>query len=328
MPQLAQFSDGEWTSLSGASWAQVASAVERVRPRRGFVWILLDDPDDEELATLGRERDLRQSDIRDVASDRQQPKIQAEGDELFVVLWALQGSAASGFVGITHLFAFIRAGLLLIVRRHAGEHAPDLRAVATRAFERFEPGVLAALYAVMSDVFEGYTAETDRIEDALEELETLVFAARSRGNVERMYRLRQQIGRVQRAVAGMTAALQAGQAHLSDLMIGDEEVDPHFRRLLDDLIGTNQLVTDQDRALDSVLESHQNNIAIQQNEDMRRISGIAALLSVPAVIASLYGMEFDEFPGKHSPLGWLAVMGVIVVIDLVVYVVFKRRHWL
>lgn len=326
--QIAEFSRGERTSLAGTPWTRIAAAVEAAKERDGFVWILLDDPDGADVAELGEALHLHPLAIRDAASDRQQPKIQAYGDDLFVVLWALRGSTDSGSVAIAHLFMYIRAGLLLVVRRHAGDDGSDLGAIVEEGLRRLEHGVLAALYAVMSHVFEGYTAEIDRIEDALERLESQVFSERSSGSVERIYRLRQHIGRVQRAISGMTAALGFAQEHFGDLTIGHEQVDPYFRDLIDDVVGTNQLVTDQDRALDSVLASHQNNLSLRQNDDTRRISAIAAMLSVPAVIAGLYGMNFENLPGVKWEFGWLVVAAAVVVIDLVVFIVFKRRHWL
>ena len=41
-------------------------------------------------------------------------------------------------------------------------------------------------------------------------------------------------------------------------------------------------------------------ISVQQNDVVRKISGWAAIIAVPTLIASVYGMNFDHMP----ELGW------------------------
>ena len=69
-------------------------------------------------------------------------------------------------------------------------------------------------------------------------------------------------------------------------------------------------------------------MSARQNKDMRTISAFAALLALPTLIAGLYGMNFKNIPLVEWQYGWLVVGGMIVVIDVVIYVMFKRRHWL
>ncbi len=291
-----------------------------------FVWICLDDPDEDELNSLAKTFDLHPLALADAISGKQQPKIQFYDEHLFVVLWTLRGPNGSQTIELGQLFLFVRSDLLLIVRRNAGDS--DLGAVVEDALNRLGPTSLDALYSVMSSVVAGYTAQTDHIEQELQKLETQVFDGTVHESIEPIYRLKQHIGRLQRAISGLAASLVASMDHLKNISVGDERVEPYLRDLLDDLAGTNQIISDQDRALDGVLASHESNVAIRQNDDTRKISAAAALLSVPTVLAGLYGMNFDNLPGASSTYGWGVLLGVIVAIDSVLYVIFKRRRWL
>jgi len=95
-----------------------------------------------------------------------------------------------------------------------------------------------------------------------------------------------------------------------------------------DLAATAQLVSDQGIALDGVVSSHESNISNQQNDDTRKISAFAALLSVPTVLAGLFGMNFKNLPGVSWTYGWEALIAVVVILDVLMFINFKRRHWL
>ncbi|WP_318152929.1 CorA family divalent cation transporter [Microbacterium helvum] len=87
-------------------------------------------------------------------------------------------------------------------------------------------------------------------------------------------------------------------------------------------------MNNQSQGLDAILSSHENNVAARQNQDMRTISAFAALLAVPTLIAGLYGMNFKNIPLVQWQDGWTVVGLSIVVIDLIIHGLLKRRRWL
>ncbi len=144
----------------------------------------------------------------------------------------------------------------------------------------------------------------------------------------RIYRLRQQIGKIGRAVSSLATALESSREQFLSVSVAGRDVEPYVRNLLDRLTGTAEVLRDQSSTLDAVVASHENNANSRQNDDTRRISAIAALLSVPALTAGVFGMNFGDLPLVKAPLGWAWVLGAAALVDLVVVVLFRRRHWL
>lgn len=322
------FCDGESEPLDPAQGQDLAEAIDAVAKRGGFVWIGLHDPDEAALRELADLFKLHPLAVADAVSGKQQPKVQMYDEHLFVVLWALVYPKLSEQFTIGQTFLFVRDGLIITVQRNGGADEMDFGAVLEATHADLDHGVLGAFYGIVNSVVAGYTEVADHIESELEGLEEQVFDRHARDNVRRIYRLRQQIGKAQRAVAGLSVSLETSREQLSDLTVGHEKIDPYFRDILSDLVGTNQLIGDQDRALDGVLASHENNEASRQNEDTRKISAIAALLSVPAVLAGLFGMNFQNLPGVDWQYGWETLVAVILIIDGVMFGSFKKRHWL
>lgn len=70
----------------------------------------------------------------------------------------------------------------------------------------------------------------------------------------------------------------------------------------------------------------QTNLA--QNEQMKKISGWAAILFAPSLIGSIYGMNFDRMPELKWYLGYPFALGLMAAIAVGLYVLFRGKHWL
>jgi magnesium transporter len=68
--------------------------------------------------------------------------------------------------------------------------------------------------------------------------------------------------------------------------------------------------------------------SVKQSDQTRRISAWAAIVAVPTVIASIYGMNFRYMPELGFRYGYPIVLLAMVAICVVLYVVFKRIGWL
>jgi magnesium transporter len=89
-----------------------------------------------------------------------------------------------------------------------------------------------------------------------------------------------------------------------------------------------ELSAQHDALLGSVLEAARSRQAVQQNEDMRKISAWVAIAAVPTAIAGIYGMNFDTMPELHWQFGYPMVIVLILVICGFLYRAFKRSGWL
>jgi magnesium transporter len=73
---------------------------------------------------------------------------------------------------------------------------------------------------------------------------------------------------------------------------------------------------------------HQSKVSNEQNEVMKRLTVIAALLLVPTFIVGLYGQNFVKIPELHWTWGYWWSWGLIVVTTIGQLAFFKRKKWL
>jgi magnesium transporter len=313
--------------LSKTARGSLKAPIAAAKRAGGFVWIGLEDPDDKEMTALAEQLDLHPLATLDATNGKQQPKIQSYDEHLFVVMWQLHESRSSR-LNVGELFLFVREGLLVTVQREMGKHPLDIPKILDATETSLGAGSIGGLYGIMANVANTYSDLASEVEKDLEQLERQIFDEKAVDDGAKLYRVRQELGKLQRAVSSLAKALETSRDRVDQLAIGNKALGPYLRDLLDDLAGTAQLVSDQGSALDGVVSSHENNVASQQNDDTRKISAFAALLSVPTVLAGLYGMNFKNLPGVKWAFGWETLAAVIIVLDVLMFINFKRRHWL
>ncbi|MDY0908299.1 CorA family divalent cation transporter [Microbacterium sp. CFBP9034] len=308
--------------------ADVPALVRKAQRKDGFVWLHLVDPDEDTVDAARETLDIHPLAAADVVSGRQQPKIQKFAEHLFILLWSILPDEDSDDLVLGQTYVYIGDGWLLTVQRGEGGVLTDLPQLLGDAPENLRNAAMPAAYTIMADLVDGYAKAAADVESDLEELEEQVFNDETAEDHRRIYKIRKDIGRIDRAVSSIAAALRESTEHLEALTVGREQIVPYLHDLLDDAAGTAALINNQSRALDAILSSHENNVSARQNKDMRTISSFAALLALPTLIAGLYGMNFENIPLVQWQYGWLAIGAAMVIVDVIIYVMFKRRGWL
>ena len=68
--------------------------------------------------------------------------------------------------------------------------------------------------------------------------------------------------------------------------------------------------------------------AIEQSDQVKRISAWAAILFAPTLVGTVYGMKVEYMPELNWTLGYPFALMLMLAVSVSLYVVFKRRGWL
>jgi magnesium transporter len=292
----------------------------------GFVWLGMVDPSPEELAAMQDIFGLHELAVEDAQSFHLRPKVeQYEEGIAFVVLRTARYVPEREEVEFGEISIFLGESFVITVRQGA---ASDLHSARLRLEERpqlLSEGPLAALWAILDKVVDDYAPLVEELERDIEEVERTVFAG-GVAPVQRIYLLRREVSDFYRAVhplLGPVSALSRG-----GLLDVSPAVAHYFRDVNDHLSLVNEEIVAQRDLLTTILQANMAVIGVQQSDIVRKISGWAAIITVPTFIASFYGMNFEHMP----ELGWagsypLAIV-LMVLTALVLHRSFKRAGWL
>lgn len=290
-----------------------------------FVWLSLHEPDQAVLQQLRRELGLHELAVEDAHRAYQRPKIEAYPNSLFVVLHLVWLQNAEVRTGETHLF--LGRQFLVSVRHGASNSYVRVRERLEALPERLAKGPSVILYGILDYVVDNYMPVIDHFEDCLELLEADIFLGRTdREAIGRLYGLQRQLIALRRAVVPLRdvcGELMSLQDEIvpADLKIWFRDVDDHVIRIISAIDGM----------LDKLAAAMQVNMAyitIHQNDVVKRLAGWGAILAVPAVIFSLYGMNFHVMPELNWTFGYPLVLLATGGICTGLYWWLKRSGWL
>ncbi|CAN5313801.1 magnesium/cobalt transporter CorA [soil metagenome] len=313
---------------------------EQLRDHGGFAWIGMYRPTEEELRTVAQEFSLHPLAVEDALAGHQRPKIEHYGDVLFIVLRSARYLEAPEEVEFGEVHLFIGPNFAISIR-HA--ESPDLGRVRKRLEQNPELlalGPHAVLYAVFDEVVDEFQPVIAGLENDIDEIEGQIFEGDPAVS-KRIYKLASEVMAFQRATHPLADILQILEDGYEK-----KEVNLELRRNLHDVLDHSLSAVQRADSFRALLQNAltvQSTLVTQnQNEEMRalsrasiaqgdqvkKISGWAAILFAPTLIAAIYGMNFRFMPELDWPLGYPFAVGLMAVSAVVLYIVFKKRDWL
>ena len=290
-----------------------------------FVWLGLREPDLDMLAKIQQEFGLHELAIEDMRSAHQRPKLEEYGDSLFLVFHTAQLSEESIHFGETHLF--IGPRFLVSVR-----HGPSLSYRKVRERCESMPDQLAkgpsfALYAIMDRVVDDYLPVVDGLQERFERLEADIFKYRfSRETLEELYELRGELLLLRGATAPLLDMCDELTRFHGNLIAKD--IQPYFRDISDHVKRLNQGLDGMREMLTAAMQVNLTLVTVRQNEVVKRLAGWGAILAIPTMVFSLYGMNFKHMPELDWPLSYPVILGGVIVSCMGLYFRLKRLGWL
>lgn len=318
----------------------LSETFELMHARGGMGWIGLYRPSEHELREVADELGLHELVVEDALAGHQRPKLERYDNTLFLVLRPARylDDVEEVEFGEVHVIA---GPDFVVTIRHA--EAPDLGRVRRRLehdVQLLARGPEAVLYAILDEVVDEYAPVLAGLENDIEEIESQLFVEGADAS-ERIYKLTREVIDFQRAtqpLAGMLEALKRGSEKY--------EVDAELQRYLRDVLDHTLRIADRATTFRTVLENaltvestivarRQNEemrrmteLSIRQNEEVKKISGWAAILFAPTLIGTIYGMNFTDMPELNWTFGYPLAVGAMLAMGLGLYVVFKKRGWL
>lgn len=290
------------------------------------LWLDVVEPTDEELSALQEALGLHELSVEDSRRWGQRSKVEVYPDYVFLVAHGLRLDDGRELVDSElHLFAGQRF-YLLTVRREPLFHFPRAAERASRDPGLVREGIGYHLYLVLDEIVDGYLDVVDGLEDLADEVEELVFADDGAdGLQEQVFRLRRQVVRFRRAAAPLREVVDM----LSERReIATPALSPYYRDVQDHVIRSIELIDNIRELLTSVLEVRLVQASNRLNVVMKQLSGWAAIILLPTLIAGIYGMNFRHLPELDWRFGYPLALGMMGVSAFVLYRMFRRRDWL
>jgi magnesium transporter len=305
------------------------SDLAAVRQRCGpddFVWVGLHEPEQAELDTVAEIFDLHPLAVEDAVKAHQRPKLERYEDSLFLILKTLWYVDADDAVETGEINMFVGPDFVITVRHGEGGSLHRARIALEDREQVLAHGPSAVVYAVCDEVVDAYEAVAEELQEDVDEVEISVFSEERTSDAARIYVLKRELAEVRRAVYPLRDPINR---FVSGGVRGiHADAGPYFRDVGDHLARVSETIDSLDSLLSTAFEAHMAQISIQQNDDMRKISATIGLIAAPALIGTIYGMNFENMPELKWHLGYLFALLLMAAASTTVWILSKRAGWL
>jgi magnesium transporter len=293
------------------------------------VWVALFEPSQEELDQMAEEFGLHELAVEDARHGHQRPKVEEYGESLFAVLHPVEletDEDGNETFNVGEVDIFVGPNYILSVRHRTKIGFSAVRARTEREPELLKHGAGFVFYALIDNVVDRYFPILDALETRLEQLEQRMFAApASRRQIEDLYELKGRLMTLKHAVAPLMEAVgKLYGGRVPHLCQGTQE---YFRDVYDHLARINSAIESSREMLTTAIQVNLALIGISDNEVTKRLAAWGALITIPTLIAGVYGMNFKFMPELNWEWGYWYAVGMMVVVDVLLFFRFRKARW-
>jgi magnesium transporter len=297
---------------------------EAIRERGALVWIDVVDPSEREIMPLAEELSLPEFAVEDALHAHQRPKVDHYGEVLFIVAYGARLDGAR-----THLQEvgiFVAGTYVVTVRQDPAFSLDGVEERLAREGERLRAGGAYLAYVILDAIIDSLFPAAESLERQIEELEDRMLLAPGQGpTTELALTLRRDLLYLRHVVLPLHDLL----IHLD--FADDRRFRPtlevQIRDLLDHVTRLSGELDIYRELLDGALNAHLTAVSNRLSEIVLKLSAWAAIVVVPTLIASIYGMNFEHMPELRWRLGYPYSLALMLGAALGLLAYFRRRGW-
>ncbi|MBN1438191.1 MAG: magnesium transporter CorA family protein [Anaerolineales bacterium] len=286
-------------------------------------WLHAVDPTPAEIAQLGG-LGFPADNVAYALDPDERPRAEREGDDWLVLMRIpyFRGEVEDVPYATVPLGVLFNANHILTVCRMNTDvlqefTAGRVRDLSTAKHNRF----VLRLLLNASVRYLAYLREISRVVEALED--RLQLSIRNQEVMELL--------RYQKSLTYFTTALKANELMMERLQKGQLfEKYPDDAELLDDALTETmqaiEMTSIESNILSGMMDAFASIISNNLNQVMKLLTSITIVLSFPALVAALYGMNVALPLGAH-PSAFPIILGISLLLSLTVVLILKKLDW-
>ena len=284
-------------------------------------WVYVTRPTTEELERLQDETGIDMDDLRAPLDDEERSRVEVEDDYNMILVDIPSLDEKDRYVTIPLGIYMTKEVIVTLCL----EESPVLRAFANkrvREFYTFKKTrfVFQILYRNATSYLR-YLRIIDRKSDQIEEKLHI-----SQKNSELI-----ELLELEKSLVYFTTSLRSNEVVLEKLLRTEKiRKYPEDEDLLEDVIVENKQAIEManiySNILSGMMDAFASVISNNLNIVMKLLATVTIVLSIPTMIASFFGMNFDVIPQGHNPYGFVITIVITLLISLLVELFFRKKN--
>ncbi len=297
-----------------------------INSQEHLVWLNIADPTEEDAALLRDEFGFHPLAIEDAIQAHQRAKVDIYDTYYFIVFYTASFQAEENRIETQALNLFIGANYLISV--YWGD-IPQVAATMARWQIPYGPStnrIGMLVHALLDAIVDDYFPVIDCLADRLEDLEDAIFEENQTDSIQQIFEFKKELLSLRRTLTpGRDVLNVLLRRELAIFKSKDmaylQDVYDHIVRVTDSIDIYRELLSS---ALDSYLSIQSNKL----NQIVKVLTLASIILMSNALIAGIYGMNFEFMPELTWPWGYPFALGLMLVISGALVWYFRHKKLL
>ena len=298
-----------------------------------LTWYYIEKPTIKEVDYLAKQFHFHPLDLDDVLSRVQRPKIDEYEDHLFIVMHfpvfnkenrVTTASEVNIFIGENYVVTVHCQGDLKPLAKFFKEC--QINEEIRNNYLNYSSGFL--LYHILDRLVNYCFPIVNKLTDNIDKIEDLIFTRTVPETVREISLIRRDLISFRRVIHPQMSVVEALENEDYPFLKEDQEI--YFGDIADHTNKIWDALEDCKEVVDGLAETSNWLTSHRIQEIMRVLTILTAILAPGTLIASIYGMNVPLFGNTEggSLLPLSIILFIILAIALIMYFLFRRRHWL
>ena len=279
------------------------------------------------MEAFGKTLDFHPLMLEDILHTDQRPKFEDYGDYIFFVLKMLDFDEAKNEIVIEQLSLVLGKNYVISFQERPGDEWDPLRERIRKSVGRIRKlGSDYTAYSLMDAVVDHYFRVLEKIGEKIETVEAILASNPRPDTLRMIHDLRRELIFLRKAVWPLREVVASMQR--SDSPLIHESTELFLRDLHDHVIRVAEGVDTYRDMLSSMQDVYLSSISNRTNEIMKVLTLFSSVFLPLTFITGIFGMNFRNFPELEWHYGLQGTLGLMAMLGVGMFLLFKRKKWL
>jgi magnesium transporter len=299
---------------------------------KGIVWIDLESPDDNEIASLVKRYDLHPLVGEELRSSPSLAKIDFYKDYILIVLTLpVRARKDDSYLVVDREVDFVIGKNFLITSHYEAIEQLEYFGKIFEANEILgkEENISHAghiFYYMVKRLYAGMKNDLENIRDAIVTAESRIFKGDERNMVETLSSLNRELIDFKQTARIHHDIWDDLQRH-SEKGIFGPDFEVYVENVKDDFLHIHELITNARELLTDLRETNDSLLNTHQNEIIKQLTLVAFIFYPLTFIASVFTIPGIDVPLVETSYGWWVILALMIVSTIGIWLYFKRKRW-
>ncbi|UCE11901.1 MAG: magnesium/cobalt transporter CorA [Candidatus Thorarchaeota archaeon] len=262
----------------------------------------------------------------DIVRTEQRPKIEKTLEKVFVVVRWFQFDKQNEELLSEQVSILLDSSHVISFQESEQNHFVPILERAKKNLGRIrKSGSDYLAYALIDLIVDHYFVILEDIGEKIEILEDSLTAKPSKDLLEEIYRLKRIVIEMRRHIWPLREVVSRFMR--DDELLAQESTRVYLKDLYDHVYRVTDYLETYRESMTGALDIYLSSVSNRMNEVMKVLTVISTIFIPLTLMASIYGMNFQNMPELAWPFGYPALLLSMLVVGLLLLAGFRRIGW-